>query len=453
MLSKQHLTSGGIILENPIEFKSSSIARALKKEEVDVMKIEEKVKYAIMTIFAAILAGSAFIFNSFNEIIVGMGEIAIAPSILVTDYMVVGNIGASFFNAGILMLISIYLAYKNDVNMNGPVIAAAFTIAGFALFGKNLFNIWPVILGVYLRSIYDREKFSKLLLPALFGTALGPLVSQVSFGFGLNPLLAITLGIFVGILAGFALPPLANHFVRFHQGFNLYNIGFTAGITGMVFMAVFRSFGLDNPDTLLVAEGLNQPFTIYFAIYFGLMFIIGFLLNNRTFKGYSKLMNYSGRLVTDFVSLNGFGLSLINMSLLGYLSIAYVLLVGGELNGPIIGGVFTIIGFGGFGKHLKNVWPIFVGVYIASLLKIWEVNSTAALLAALFGTTLAPIAGGYGWSFGIIAGLVHMAMVMNVGGLHGGMNLYNNGFSGGFVAAILTPLFDSLKRFKGDAKY
>lgn len=440
-------------MENEIDLKFSSIARAIKKEKIDVMKVEENVKYAIMTIFALILAVSAFLFNSFSEIIVGMGEIAVAPSILVTDYMVVGNIGASFFNAGILMLIAIYLAYKNDVNMNGPIIAAAFTIAGFALFGKNLFNIWPVILGVYLRSVYQREKFSKLLLPALFGTALGPLVSQVSFGFGLNAVLAIGLGILVGILAGFLLPPLANHFVRFHQGFNLYNIGFTAGIVGMIFMAIFRSFGLGNPETLLVAEGLNKPFTIYFAIYFGLMFIIGFLLNNRTFQGYAKLMNYSGRLVTDFVSLNGFGLSLINMALLGYLSMAYVLIVGGELNGPIIGGIFTIIGFGAFGKHLKNVWPLFAGVYIASIIQIWEVHSTAALLAALFGTTLAPIAGGYGWMFGIIAGFVHMAMVMNVGGLHGGMNLYNNGFSGGFVAAILTPLFDSLKRFKGDANY
>lgn len=417
------------------------------------MKVEEKVKYATMILFALLLALSAFIFNTPVEIAEGMLEIIIAPSILVSDYMVIGNVGAAFLNAGLLMLISIYLTYKNDVNMNGPIIAAAFTIAGFALFGKNLFNIWPVLVGVYLRSVYQREKFSKLLLPALFGTALGPLVSQISFGYGMHPTIAISLGLAVGVLSGFLLPPLANHFVRFHQGFNLYNIGFTAGITGMLFMAIFRSFGFDNPDTLYVAEGLNEPFTIYFAIYFGIMFIIGFLLNNRAFTGYTKLMNYSGRLVTDFVSLNGFGLSLINMALLGYLSMAYILLVGGELNGPILGGIFTIIGFGAFGKHLKNVWPLFVGVYIASILQIWEVNSTAALLAALFGTTLAPIAGGYGWSFGIIAGIVHMAMVMNVGDLHGGMNLYNNGFSGGFVAAILTPLFDSLKRFKGDANY
>ncbi|RQD67952.1 MAG: DUF1576 domain-containing protein [Tindallia sp. MSAO_Bac2] len=405
-----------------------------------------------MTGFAVLLLISSLFFNSPSEIIRGMGSIMVAPSILVTDYMVVGNIGASFFNAGILMLISIYLAHKNGVNMNGPVMAAAFTVAGFALFGKNIFNIWPVIIGVYFRSLYQKEKFSKFILPALFGTALGPLISQVSFGYGIDQAPALIAGCAIGILAGFMLPPLANHFVKFHQGFNLYNIGFTCGITGMVFMALFRSFDFENPSTLIVAEGFNRSFTIYFSVFFGIMLITGFFCNNRSLKGYSWVLKHSGRLVSDFVSLNGFGLSLVNMALLGYVSMAYVLAVGGELNGPIIGGIFTIVGFGAFGKHLKNVWPLFAGVYLASMFQIWDVNSTGALLAALFGTTLAPIAGAYGWSFGILAGIVHMSMVMNVGFLHGGMNLYNNGFSGGFVAAVLTPLFDSLKLFKGDVE-
>jgi len=37
-------------------------------------------------------------------------------------------------------------------------------------------------------------------------------------------------------------------------------------------------------------------------------------------------------------------------------------------------------------------------------------------------------------------------MVMNVGAVHGGMNLYNNGFSGGFVAAFLVAIITSLKK-------
>ena len=60
----------------------------------------------------------------------------------------------------------------------------------------------------------------------------------------------------------------------------------------------------------------------------------------------------------------------------------------------------------------------------------------------LFGTCLAPVAGYYGWPFGFLAGFIHAAMVNNVAFLHGGLNLYNNGFSGGFVAAVLVPVFD-----------
>ncbi|MBE0601541.1 MAG: DUF1576 domain-containing protein, partial [Firmicutes bacterium] len=70
------------------------------------------------------------------------------------------------------------------------------------------------------------------------------------------------------------------------------------------------------------------------------------------------------------------------------------------------------------------------------------------IIAALFGTTLAPIAGRYGVFAGIIAGFLHMSLVTNVGFLHAGMNLYNNGFSGGFVAALLYPLLDTAAQLR-----
>ena len=41
---------------------------------------------------------------------------------------------------------------------------------------------------------------------------------------------------------------------------------------------------------------------------------------------------------------------------------------------------------------------------------------------------------------------MHMIMVMNTGYLHGGMNLYNNGFAGGIVAAILVTFVNALKK-------
>lgn len=43
---------------------------------------------------------------------------------------------------------------------------------------------------------------------------------------------------------------------------------------------------------------------------------------------------------------------------------------------------------------------------------------------------------------GMIVGFIHTSMVLNIDVLHGGLNLYNNGFSGGLVAMMIIPLLD-----------
>ena len=65
-------------------------------------------------------------------------------------------------------------------------------------------------------------------------------------------------------------------------------------------------------------------------------------------------------------------------------------------------------------------------------------------LAGLFGTTLAPIAGHFGWPFGILAGFIHSALVLRTGGPVAGLNLYNNGFSGGLIAIVLYPTITAI---------
>ncbi len=415
------------------------------KSKIDKpIQVAEKEKYLIISLFALYVLLTSFIFNPLHEITEGILKIVVSPSILVSDYFMIGNIGASFANAGILMLATILIAHFAKASMNGPVISAIITIGGFALFGKNLLNIWPIMIGAFLHSRYQKQPFSRFILPAFFGTALAPLVSQVMFGFANIPY-SYVLGIVFGLIAGFVIPPLANQFIRFHQGFNLYNIGFTAGITGMIFMSLFRSIGLTTPPTLSVYSGSNAILTIWLIVLFISMIGLS-LLKRVSFKQYVNLNKQSGRLVSDFVTTQGFYVSLLNMGLVGLFSMTYVLLVNGQLNGATIGGIFTIVGFGAFGKHIKNTFPIFIGVALASTLMVFEINSTGAILAALFGTTLAPIAGTYGTFVGIIAGFLHMAVVSNVGYLHGGINLYNNGMAGGFVAAFLVPILNAILR-------
>ena len=113
------------------------------------------------------------------------------------------------------------------------------------------------------------------------------------------------------------------------------------------------------------------------------------------------------------------------MAVNGLFATIFILGVGGELNGPTIGGIFTIVGFSATGKHIRNIAPIMFGVLFASFTKRWTINSPSPMLALLFSTTLAPIAGEFGVLMGLLAGFLHSSVALNVGIVYGGMNLYN----------------------------
>ena len=66
------------------------------------------------------------------------------------------------------------------------------------------------------------------------------------------------------------------------------------------------------------------------------------------------------------------------------------------------------------------------------------------MLALLFSTTLAPVAGEFGVVAGIVAGYLHSSVALNVGIVYGGMNLYNNGYAGGIVAIFMVPVIQSI---------
>lgn len=283
------------------------------------------------------------------------------------------------------------------------------------------------------------------MLAALFGTAFGPLVSEISFNIGLSFPEGIFFGYIAGFIAGFVIPSLARHFVGFTKGFSVYNIGFTSGVVGTIFTSLLRSTGQTIEPVSMISSGHNQPFTIIFLTLFTLMLITGLFLNSWTLNGYGELLQHSGQLSTDFLQTNGFSVTLINMGLLGFVSTGYILFHGGELNGPTIGGILTVVGFGAFGKHLRNVLPILIGVSLMGFLNDYDMSATGVVIAGLFGTTIAPIAGRYGTLIGILAGAFHLAVVSNTGYLHGGINLYNNGFAGGFVAAIMIPLLEAVQ--------
>jgi hypothetical protein len=365
------------------------------------------------------------------------------PDYLITDYFVVGGIGGAFLNSGILMLLFIMLMKILKVNPTGVSIASIMTIGGFALFGKNIFNVWPIVIGVFLYTVMIKENPKTYMYVAFFGTALAPVTTYLVLNKGLN-----LMGLFLALLIGFFLPPLASFSLTLHRGYNLYNIGFTAGLLGMFIGSLLRAYNLHPEQRIIYHQEDQFLLMIFMYLFFCSILLYGLKTNNWSFKGYKNIFNYSGKLLTDFVLLEKESITFINIGILGLVGTTFVLLIGSKLNGPTIGGIMTLSGFGALGKHPKNIFPIIIGVLIGAITNAQSFNNISMVLAVLFGTTLAPIAGEFGIIWGIIAGYLHSALVINVGGLHFGMNLYNNGFSGGFVALFLLPLIEAFRNIK-----
>lgn len=140
---------------------------------------------------------------------------------------------------------------------------------------------------------------------------------------------------------------------------------------------------------------------------------------------------------------------LINMGVNGLIAMGVILLTGGDLNGPTVGGVLTIVGFSAFGKHAGNIVPIMAGVVLGSFVMHSSVSSGAVQLAH----AVRDYPGSHLWLLRLA--LRRAGGVPPLGGSIvwrarrvAGLNLYNNGFSGGLLAIILYPTIVAIARHR-----
>ncbi|MDF2538511.1 MAG: hypothetical protein K0S76_1532 [Herbinix sp.] len=407
--------------------------------------------FLIPFLFLATGIGYAFVDGSIDNTIEGLKNIILSPTILFTDFIRVGGIGAAFINVAILGFINIYLMYVYRIKINGVLIAAFFTVIGFSFFGKNIYNILPIYMGGYLYTRYQKISFKDIIVVLMFGTALAPMISEISYSGFLPPLTGVIVAVFAGVFIGFVIVPLSSHMLKIHDGYNLYNIGFTSGIIGTVLTGLLRSFGIIVEPVSIISEKNHIVIIVLLIILFLGLMMTGIIINRRAVIDYVKIFSYKGRLITDFTHLMGYGITFLNMSILGFASLLYVIIIGGVVNGPVLAGIFTVAGFGSLGKHMKNCLPVVLGTIATALFFGYDLSDTSIIISVLFSTTLAPIAGAYGTLAGFIAGVLHMILVTNVGVIHGGINLYNNGFSGGIVASVMIPIIDAFKKEKRNA--
>lgn len=406
--------------------------------------------YYLIFSYSFLLLVLAFVYTPPLALFSELLKIFTAPSSLITDYIALTSLGAAFLNVALLTLMVTLISYLQRVPLTGPTVAALLMVSGFGFFGKNILNSLPLLLGTYFFSWLQKRNVRSYAIVALFGSSLSPVVSMLAFSSGLPWYLGLSLGYGVGFAIGFILPPLATHFQSFTQGFNLYNVGFTSGMISMLLTGIFRMFGWEITNNHLISLVYHETLMKLFLTFSSLLILLGlyFCWREKRIR-LKEIFATSGKIITDFLTLHGLGSTLLNMGLMGFFMLGYVLVMDGKLNGPVLGALISIVGFSAYGNHPLNSLPVLLGAFLAGLVNIYDMNATSLLMAALFSTTLAPISGFYGSPFGLLAGFFHIALVTNVGYLHGGLNLYNNGFSGGFIAALMVPVLDSLHLKKG----
>lgn len=411
-----------------------------------IEKISARGTLLIISLYATAFVIFGFWLESPANILHGLIEIITVQNALLTDYFAVGGMGAAFVNAGLLTLCAIFVYYRSRAKISGASIACLFLVLGFGLCGKNLLNIWCIVLGVFLYARITKEAFATHINVAFFGAALAPIFSEILFSTTLPIEIRLPLSILTSLLIGFILVPVARQLFKAHMGFNLYNVGFTAGIVGILIVAVYKSYGFVPDPVMAWTIGNNVLLGWFLAAILASMVFVGLYLDQTAFSRLKQLLLRSGQSPDDFIAQFGMGTTLVNMGLSGAIGLLYILSIGGDLNGPVLGAIFTIIGFAAFGKHPKNIVPIMLGIFLGALAKPWNASDPSMQLIALYGTTLAPIAGRFGWRWGVLAGFIHSSAALSVGALHAGFNLYNNGFAAGLVASVLVPVIMIIRK-------
>ena len=408
------------------------------------MTTASKRNYIWIFIFAIFLAVYGMILGDFHTAFTGLKDVLGNTALLITDYIYVAGPAPAFMNAALVTVSTGLLLYWNDFEVDSTAYFMVGLMAGFAFFGKNIMNMWVIVLGTFIFSRFNKTPLKSHLLPSLMAAAIGPIVNNIIFREGAVTPQRYVLACAVGVGIGLLLPFVSDNVGKILPNYTLYKTGFTLGITALVVVSILKSYGIIFEPVSLWGDEYHfalSMMTLFLCIAF---IVFGSALHG--WKDYRKLLREPGTPPNDFVDTHGHGAVLINVGFVGLVSLAYILLIRGQVNGATLGGIFTVMGFGGKGKTPKNITPIFIGVAIAGLTSTWNLAGPGPQLAALFGTCLAPMAGAYGVIPGIITGFFHASIVMNAGAGYSGANLYNNGFSSGISVIALQPIFAKLCR-------
>ena len=385
----------------------------------------------------------------------GLLRILNSPTKAATNFFSVGGYSATFMNMGLVGLICTGLYCIPGRQANNAATLVTLLTVGFGSWGIHILNIWPTILGVALHCVVKGEKIGSRTNAMLFSTGLAPFMSELMVRYpypetvGIHPS-GVALALMVGVFVGYYLPAGLDNSPKIHKGFALYSAALPIGMTAFLLNGfLYKAMGVPVPDAVSDLSVADPAICNTFCIVLFVGFIVVALLMGCSPKHYIQSI-LSPQHVVHFGAAFGNAAMLMNAGVFGLFILGYFNFVGAEFNGIVFGSVFCMLSTCNSGSHPLNAIPILMGYAFAEFFfqtmtpfsggEVTHLLRSQSLIVGIcYANGLSPIAHEYGWRYGILVAAMHFCMVTTTPQLHGGMCLYNGGFTAALVCLLILP--------------
>ena len=415
-----------------------------------------------------------------SSMFTGLWKIMSQTCKISTNYFALGGYSATFLNMGLVGLFCTLLVCLPGAKPNQVTTLGVILTIGFGSWGINLLNAIPTVLGVFLYAAVKKEKLGAVSNAMLYSTGIAPLISDLLFRYpGIDYIgfnwLGLGLALFIGLVIGFFLPAGLAHAPNIHKGYDHYSAAVPIGMTAFFLRAALYNVMLGKSPAALGLSTMAAPdvtlqmgANIFCIALFALCILFALLMGCKP-KDYWNLMKDTGH-GACFTSKYGYAPFLMNVGLYGLMIIAYFNLAGAidgkdVWTGMTFGIVFCMLCTCNSGSHPGNVWPIMVGYMITSFLFGWiykllggteayalTVGNQSILIGLCYANGLSPIAGKYGFGYGILASGLHYLLVTAVPDMHGGFCLYNGGFTAALICLLFVPQLEKFCKTKEERR-
>ena len=411
-------------------------------------------------LFSSFFLIAAFFMPDRADMIPGLLRIIQNPTLSSTNAFSIGGYAATFLNMGLLGIIcSILYSIPGDKPNHEAVLVTLLTI-GFGSWGIHILNIWPTMTGVVLYCLVKKEPLGNYTNLMMLTTGLAPFISEILVRYPYDYVVNITLprillAFLVGIPAGFTIPAGLRNASNVHKGMTIYSAALPVGMAAFLMQSVlYRVMGVSIPSAVSELSVSSAVIVNTFCCILFASCILAALLMGCKCKDYRRLM-LDPNVVTNFSATYGNEVMLMNVGVFGFFILGYYNLIGAEFNGVTFGVIFCMLCTCNAGSHPANVFPIMLGYglisWIFQILSPFAhgdftlyINAQSIVVGLCYANGLSLLSDKYGWFWGMVAAMLHYCMVTTTPLVHGGMCLYNGGFTTGLVCLLMLPTLEKI---------